>query len=369
MHDNRKVIHIDMDAFFASVEQLDNPKLRGQPVVVGGKPNSRGVVAAASYEARKFGVHSAMPCSQAYRLCRQAIFVSPRFNRYREISQQVMDILEQYSSRIEVVSIDEAYVDISGFNKGFIFARDVAENMRSRILSQTGLTASAGVAPNKFLAKLASEMQKPNGLTVIEPERVAKILEALPVRKLHGIGRVTEARMAELGIHTTRDLRAWGEQKLSEAFGKAGAWYFRIAHGIDLREVQTEHIRKSVGIEDTFAEDSLSLSFLVEQLKSLTDGLIRRLKGQAGRTLTLKATYAGFQKVSRSLTSEAPFLERERIIKEAKSLLLTTEAGSRPIRLLGLTVSNFDFDQSTPTTPQKHSDQFRRVEQLLLEFK
>ena len=355
--DTRKIIHIDMDAFFASVEQLDHPELRGRPIVVGGQPQSRGVVAAASYEARKFGIHSAMPCSQAYRLCRDTVFVKPRFSRYRELSEKVMSILQLYSERIEIVSIDEAYLDITAYNKGFIFARDVAENIRLRILRETGLTASAGVASNKFLSKLASEMRKPNGLTVISQERVSEVLECLPVRKLHGIGKVTEAKMAALGIFTTRDLRAWSEEKLIQTFGKAGSWYFSIARGIDEREVQTEHVRKSVGIEDTFDADSLSLTFLVEQLRLLSDGLNRRLEGQGGRTLTLKVTYAGFQRVTRGITSIQPFLESAGIFEEAKRLLLETEAGARPIRLLGLSVSNFSTAEINHNPPNADSVQ------------
>ena len=330
-----------MDAFFASVEQLDNPHLRGRPVVVGGKPQSRGVVAAASYEARKFGIHSAMPCSQAYRLCREAFFVTPRFARYSEISQKVMTILRDYSPRIETVSIDEAYLDITGYNKGFLFARDVAENIRLRILRETGLTASAGVAPNKFLAKLGSEMNKPNGLTVISNDRIAEVIESLPVQKLHGIGKVTAAKMAALGIFTTRELRSWSEQRLCEEFGKSGSWYFGISRGVDQREVQSEHVRKSVGIEDTFSEDSSSLSFLSEQLRLLSDGLVDRLDGKRGRTLTLKVTYSGFQRVTRSISRSEVFVVAGDIFETAKKLLLSTEAGSRPIRLLGLSISNF----------------------------
>ena len=346
-----------MDAFFASVEQLDNPHLRARPVVVGGQPQSRGVVAAASYEARKFGIHSAMPCSQAYRLCRDAIFVAPRFSRYRELSDQVMAILRCYSSLIEIVSIDEAYLDISAYNKGFLFARDVAQDIRLRIRRETGLTASAGVAPNKFLAKLGSEMNKPDGLTVISNQRIAEVIECLPVRKLHGIGRVTEAKMAELGIFTTKDLRAWSEDQLNRAFGKSGSWYFSISRGIDQREVQSEHVRKSVGIEDTFAQDSSSLTFLIEQLRLLSKGLVSRLDQASGRTLTLKVTYSGFQRVTRGITASDPFLDQATIFEEAKKLLITTEAGTRPIRLLGLTISNFTSQLVDPEEVHKKAQQ------------
>jgi len=343
----RKIIHVDMDAFYASVEQRDNPALKGKPVVVGGLPTTRSVVAAASYEARKFGIRSAISCAQAVRLCPHTIFVKPRFEAYRAVSAQIMEIFKEYTDLVEPLSLDEAFLDVTENRFQNSSATRIAEEIRAKILKQTALTASAGVAPNKFLAKIASDMNKPNGITVIPPEKVALVLETLPVRKVPGIGKKTEERMLELGIQTTKDLQSWKEEELIENFGKAGSWYYRISRGIDLRAVEPERERKSVGAEDTFSSDLLDWDTLELELVKICERVWRRLRGQVGKTISLKVTYAGFEKISRAVTPVTPPSSLEELVVAALTLLDQTEATRRPIRLLGVSVSN--FGSSTPT--------------------
>ncbi len=336
-----------MDAFFASVEQRDDLTLRGKPVVVGGAPNSRGVVAAASYEARTFGVRSAMPCSQAARLCPHAIFVPPRFDAYREASRTIMTIFREYTQLVEPLSLDEAYLDVTVNNVGNPSASRLAEEIRSRIFTETQLTASAGVAPNKFLAKIASDMRKPTGLTVIPPERVAEVLAALPVRKIPGVGRVTEQRMLELGIETTADIRLHSDVKLQELFGKSGLSFARFARGEDERSVQPFRERKSIGVEDTFGSDLTDRTALSEELGRIADRLWSRLAEQRGLTVTVKVTYADFEKATRARTLEQPLGSRDELLEVAGELLARTGAGARPIRLLGIAVSHLAGETTT----------------------
>lgn len=338
----RKIIHVDMDAFYASVEQRDNPELRGKPIVVGGSPNSRGVVAAASYEARKFGIRSAISSAQAYRLCPHAIFVRPRFEAYKAVSKEIMTIFFEYTDLVEPLSLDEAYLDVTVNRLQNPSATRIADEIRARIFNQTSLTASAGVAPSKFLAKIASDMNKPNGLTVIPPEKVAEILEQLPVRKIPGVGKKTEEKMLRLGIETTKDLRGWELEKLTEEFGKTGSWYYRLARGEDDREVHPTRERKSVGAEDTFLTDLLNWDALDAELGKLAARVWNRLKGVSGKTVTVKVTYSNFEKVTRGETLNQRVGSLEQLHALAVTLLEQTEATTRPIRLLGISVSGFE---------------------------
>lgn len=343
----RKIIHVDMDAFFASVEQRDNAELRGRPVVVGGKPNSRGVVAAASYEARAFGVHSAMACSQAARLCPHAVFVPPRFDAYRDVSQQIMAIFREYTDLVEPLSLDEAFLDVTENKVENPSATWLAMLIRARIFAETSLTASAGVAPNKFLAKIASDMQKPNGLTVISPDRVAAVLADLPVRKIPGVGAVTEKRMKELGIETTADLRLFSDERLQELFGKSGQYFARLARGEDERPVVPHRERKSIGVEDTFSTDLTDRSLILEQLTRISAKTWERLGSRKAQTVTVKLTYEDFEKATRSQTLDYPVASAEQLLEVSVGLLEKTLAGDRPIRLLGVTLSHFtDEDHS-----------------------
>jgi DNA polymerase-4 len=344
----RKIIHIDMDAFYASVEQRDNPAYRGRALVVGGPPDSRGVVAAASYEARRYGVRSAMPCAQAARLCPDLLFVRPRFPVYREVSGQLMALLREYSDVVEPLSLDEAYVDVTTNKQGIPSATAVAEAIRQTLVARTQLTASAGVAPNKFLAKIASDMNKPNGLTVIAPHQVARVLDTLAGRKVPGIGEVTEHKMAALQIVTLRDLRTRSEVELVRHFGSVGRWYHQIARGIDERPVVPNRRRKSIGTEETFPHDITDLPCLFEHLETLVAQLWQRLeKAQVqGRTITVKVTYADFVKITRRKTLNSPVTTTTRLCDIARSLLDTTEAGTRPVRLLGVTMSHFGLPAS-----------------------
>ena len=349
----RKIVHVDMDAFFASVEQREHPEYRGKPLVVGGSADGRGVVAAASYEARKFGIHSAMPAAHAYRLCPHAIFVHPRISFYRTVSRVIMDIFHEFTELVEPLSLDEAFLDVTQNKLDIPTATETAQAVRARIFEQTQLTASAGVAPNKFLAKVASDMHKPNGLTVIKPSMVAAVLKDLPVRKVPGIGKVTEKKMSGLGIRTTGDLQDFSESDLISLFGKLGSWYYRLCRGNDPRPVLTERVRRSVSCEDTFSNDSTDLFWMRDQLAVIAEKLATRLDAAqtSGRTVTLKVTYHDFEKVSRSRTFEHLVSDPATLSETAFALLHTTEAGERPIRLLGIGVSNLDQEEQT-ASPQ-----------------
>lgn len=344
--DLRKIIHIDMDAFYASVEQRDNPQLRGKPVVVGGNPDSRGVVATCSYEARRFGIHSAMSCARAYRLCPQTIFVRPRFDAYREVSQQIREIFLSYTDLVEPLSLDEAYLDVTINKPDIQSATWIAQNIRNEIRQKTGLTASAGVSYNKFLAKIASDVKKPDGLTVVTPEQAEQFIAQLPIRRFHGVGRVTEKKMQQLGILTGADLHHHSLLALNKNFGKAGQYYFNIARGIDLRPVLPNRIRKSIGKETTLNEDITDGSQMLTIIGELSQRVAALLQSKqtSGMTLTLKVKYADFQIVTRSFSHEKPIETAEDILRIAESLLQKTDAGARAVRLLGVTISHLTTD-------------------------
>jgi DNA polymerase IV len=297
----RKILHVDMDAFFASVEQRGNPELRGKPVAVGGS-RERGVVAAASYEARKFGVHSAMPSVIAKRKCPDLIFVTPRFEVYRAVSLRIREIFAEFTPVIEPLSLDEAYLDVTENLRGLTSATEIAERIRAKISAETNLTASAGVSYNKFLAKLASDHRKPNGLFVITPKMGPSFVETLGIEKFHGVGPATATKMHRLGIETGRDLRAQALPFLQRHFGKSGSFFYWIARGIDERPVRSDRIRKSVGAENTFSQDLHDFGSMREALQPILDRLWRHCEnvGVRGRTVTLKVKYADFQLITRS---------------------------------------------------------------------
>jgi DNA polymerase-4 len=341
----RKVIHVDMDAFYASVEQRDDSDLRGKPIAVGGS-RERGVVAAASYEARKFGVRSAMPSVTAKRKCPELIFVKPRFDVYRTVSHQLRAILAEYTPLIEPLSLDEAYLDVTENLKGSASATTIAEEIRTRIRAETGLTASAGVSYNKFLAKMASDENKPDGLFVITPRMGPAYVEALPVGKFHGIGPATQAKMKGLGIYTGSDLKAKSLSFLQEQFGKAGPYYYSLARGIDERRVSADRVRKSVGAETTFYADL----FTPEEARAALDPLISKVWSYCestkirGRTATLKAKYADFQQITRSRTLDEPVASRAILEELVFELLDPLFPVSKGIRLLGVTISSLDTE-------------------------
>ena len=345
----RKIIHIDMDAFYASVEQRDDPQLRGLPVVVG-SPGGRGVVLTASYEARKFGVRSAMPGREAQRLCPQAVFVPPRFPAYREVSQQVRAIFHRYTDLVEPLSLDEAYLDVTNDKLQIGSALDVAKQIKQAIKEETQLTASAGVSINKFLAKVASGMQKPDGLTFIAPSKVESFMETLKVGDFYGVGRVTAMKMNAMGLFTGADLKKMTEEQLVKLFGKTGRFYYQIVRGIDERAVEPERETKSVSVENTFDADILDVAQLHKELDELSENLLKRLEKYQlfGRTVTIKVKYHDFTHVTRSKTLPEQVSEKETILNVAKELLQLTEAGRKKIRLLGVGVSNFGPPEFNP---------------------
>ena len=334
----RKIIHMDMDAFYASVEQRDDPELRGKPVAVGGR--ERGVVMAACYEARKFGVRSAMPSATAKRLCAELVFVKPRFDVYKEVSRQIREIFLIHAAG-RTLSLDEAYLDVTEL-RNMPLASDIAREIRARILERTGLTASAGVSYNKFLAKLASDHRKPDGLTVIPPEKGAAFVEALPVAKFHGIGPTTAEKMNRLGIHTGADLRNQSMEFLEEYFGKAGAWYHAIARGQDDRRVVPNRPRKSVGSETTFMEDLGRQAEVEQGVASVLDDVWSYCErtGVLGRTVTVKIKYADFQIVTRSRTLNEPVTSREVLERTSVELVRSIFPLEKRVRLLGVSLHN-----------------------------
>jgi DNA polymerase IV len=340
----RKIIHVDMDAFFASVEQRNNPELRGKPVIVGGDPQSRGVVAACSYEARKYGIHSAMASSIAHRLCPQAIFLRGNFEEYMNVSEQINDIFQEYTDLVEPLSLDEAYLDVTENKVNLQSATAIACEIRKKIYERTGLTASAGVSYCKFLAKVASDFHKPDGLTVITPENAPQFIDRLPIGKFYGIGKVTEKKMIQLGIKNGADLKLIARNDLIKLFGRAGEYYYDIAHGFDDRPVETDYVRKSIGKEITLEKDIDDVSRMSEILESLTARVVRSLENNEakGRTITLKVKYADFTAVSRSITIDEPCDDHDIIVMHARNLLMKTEAGLKKIRLLGISISNLD---------------------------
>jgi DNA polymerase-4 len=345
----RKIIHVDMDAFYASVEQRDDPALRGKPVAVGG--GHRGVVAAASYEARVFGVRSAMPSVTASRKCPDLVFVKPRFDAYRAVSNQIRAIFADYTEQIEPLSLDEAYLDVTEDIRGLGSARAIAEEIRARIRAETGLTASAGVSYCKFIAKLASDHNKPDGICVIPPDRGAAFVATLPVKRFHGVGPVTAAKMERLGIHTGADLATWSLPELEAHFGSSGGWYWRIARGIDDRPVRAHRDAKSVSAERTFDKDLSDPAALAEQLDRVAALAWQRIErsGSAGRTVTLKVKFADFAMISRSKSFVLPITDHVAFAAAGQSLLRALIPVPKGIRLLGLGVhSIFSAEDRAP---------------------
>ncbi len=344
-HTYKKIIHIDMDAFYAAVEERDDPSLKGKPVIVGGSPNSRGVVSTCNYEARKYGVHSAMPTAQAGRLCPHGIFLKPRFEAYKEASQQIREVFFEYTDLVEPLSLDEAYLDVTENHVGNPSATLIAKEIKEKIKEKTRLTASAGVSHNKFLAKIASDYDKPDGLTVITPDKAEAFIESLPIKKFHGVGKATQKKMKSLGIKTGTDLKKWSEIDLVNSFGKVGRYYYRIVRGQDDREVKPHRIRKSYGKERTFSDDKGDInwvhSFLEDLARQISDGM-KKIQAK-GKTITLKARYSDFETVTRSVTLAHHTNDADEITTAAKNLLEDTEVGSREVRLLGISLSNLNL--------------------------
>ena len=336
----RKIIHVDMDAFFASVEQRDDPELRGKPVAVGGG-SQRGVVAAASYEARVYGVRSAMASVTARRRCPDLIFVKPRFDVYREVSRQVRAIFADYTPLVEPLSLDEAYLDVTEDLKGIGIATRIAEEIRARIRAETRLTASAGVSYNKFLAKLASDQNKPDGLCVVTPARGEAFVAALPVKRFHGVGPKTAERMARLGIETGADLRAQSLAFLQHNFGSSGLYYYDLARGICHRQVKPDRPCKSIGAEDTFFDDLSDEPALLAELDRISQTVWRRIEDKkiVGRTVTLKVKYRDFRIVTRARSLDRAVSGRQEFLDIGSALLRTLLPPPKGIRLLGLTLS------------------------------
>ncbi len=340
MSAGRKIVHVDMDAFYASVEQRDSPELRGKPVAVGGR-GERAVVVAASYEARKYGVHSALPMRRALRLCPELIVVPARFDVYRQVSEQIRAIFTCFTDLVEPLALDEAYLDVTEPKLGPPSGTLIAKAIKARILAETGLTASAGVATGKFLAKVASGMQKPNGLTVILPHEEEAFLAALPVGDFFGVGPATREKMHALGIRTGADLRAWGADELERRFGKSGRHFFELAWGRDERPVRPDRERKSIGAETTFEHDRLGRAELEPTLAELADEVAHRLsrKGMVARTVTVKLRFADFRTITRSHTGLAPLSELDELLAVARRLAFESDRPDEPVRLIGVTAS------------------------------
>ncbi len=338
----RRVLHCDMDCFYAAVHMRDDPSLQGRPVVIGGSPEGRGVVAAASYEARKFGIHSALPAARAVRLCRQAVFIRPDFKRYRAESQEIFEIFRRFTTEIQPVSIDEAYLDVTDELERWCSATALAKEIKSVVRTERGLTVSIGVGPNKLIAKIASDFGKPDGLTVVAPRRVQKFLDPLSVRSLPGVGPATGGRMKEAGIESVADLRAWPLDRLTDRFGRSGQWLYHCARGVDDRPVRVHRSRKSLSHERTYARDLRTLGQMDEQLESLGERVAQDLKGKQLSTCTVsvKVRYGDFTTLTRSHTLGGPTCDPVTISSWAKELLRRTQAGKRQVRLLGVSASN-----------------------------
>jgi len=338
----RKIIHIDMDAPYASVEQMDNPELKGKPVAVGGSEN-RGVVSAASYEARKFGVRSAISGVLAKKYCPEIIFVRPRFDRYKEISSKIHKIFNDYTDLVEPLSLDEAYLDVTQNKRGNPSASLLAEEIRLRIFNEVGLTASAGISINKFVAKIASDYNKPNGQKTVNPDEVEAFLEELPIRKFYGVGKVTTEKMYQLGIFTGTDLKSKSLEFLEKHFGKSGAFYYNVVRGIHNSEVKSSRITKSVAAEHTFDVNLSSEIFMIEQLERIAASLEKRLERHklSGKTITLKIKYSDFSQQTRSKTLPY-FISDKSLIMENIQELLYQEKMKDSVRLLGISLSNLN---------------------------
>ena len=343
LNDNRKIIHIDMDAFYASVEQRDNPSLKGKPVVVGGSPESRGVVATCSYEARKFGIHSAMPSKIAYKRCPYAIFVRPRFDEYQKVSRKIREIFYRYTDLVEPLSLDEAYLDVTNNKKNIEYATTIAKMIKNDILREINLTASAGVSYNKFLAKLASDYNKPSGLTVITPKDAQEFLDELPIHKFFGIGKVTSRILKNSGINNGYDLRQLSIHELEQIFKNRGYSFYQLARGIDFRPVEPYRERKSIGAETTLSYNlNIDDEEVAEILSELCEEVAYRTKHseKLGKTITLKIKYEDFTQITRSISVEHPICTQEDIRTHVYNLLKNVHSEDKQIRLLGVTLSN-----------------------------
>ncbi len=338
----RKIIHVDMDAFFAAVEQRDFPKLKGQPVVVGGQPDSRGVVATCSYEARTFGIHSAMPSSRAYQLCPQAVFVRPRFSAYKEASQAIHAVFEEYTDTIEPLSLDEAYLDVTNCEIFDASATLIAKEIRQKINHSIQLTASAGISYNKFLAKLASDQNKPNGQFVIKPGEAESYLENLAIGRFYGVGKVTQRKMNAAGIKTGGDLKKRSISELQQLFGNSAEYYYDISRGIDERPVSNNRVRKSLGAETTFQQDIFDVTEMIKHLSVMVDDVLVSLSSREllAYTLTVKVKYADFTQITRRHTSDSVLSVHSRVVELIPVLLAKTEVDKRSVRLLGVSFSN-----------------------------
>ncbi|MDP5230855.1 MAG: DNA polymerase IV [Cellulophaga sp.] len=363
----RKIIHVDMDAFYASVEELDNPELKGKAIAVGGS-ELRGVVAAANYEARKFGVRSAMSSVIAKRNCPQLIFVKPRFERYKEISQKIRKIFYDYTDLVEPLSLDEAYLDVTVNKKGNPSATLIAKEIRQRIFDELGLAASAGISINKFIAKVASDINKPNGQKTVNPEEVIEFLEQLDIRKFYGVGKVTAEKMYKLGIFTGLDLKQKSEDFLSTNFGKSGAFYYHVVRGIHTSAVKPHRIPKSVGAERTFDENLSSEIFMLERLDHIANELEKRLQKNkiSGKTITLKIKYSDFTLHTRSKTLPYFIADKHLILETAKELLYQ-EKMENSVRLLGISLANLNTEKKAKQKDVKEDKKMVSV-QLQFEF-
>jgi len=346
----RKIIHIDMDAFYASVEQRDHPELKGQPVAVGGLPSQRGAVCAASYEARKYGIHSAMPSRSAIARCEHLIFEKPRFEAYRAVCQQIRTIFFDYTDLVEPLSLDEAYLDVTADKQGIGSAVVIAQQIRDRIRNEINLTASAGISINKFLAKIASDLNKPDGQTLIAPHQAEDFIEKLPIEDFYGVGPATANKMKALGIHSGWDLKQWSESQLVQTFGKVGRYYYRVVRAQDNRPVNPNRVRKSIGAERSFSKDLQQIVDMEAALEKIAHEVQERLAShhKTGYTLTLKIKYDNYDTCTRSQTLEVPIKESQEIFRLAKGLLAANVDRSRSVRLLGITLSNL-------TGPQPYS--------------
>jgi DNA polymerase-4 len=372
--EQRHIIHVDMDAFFAAVEQLDRPELRGKPVLVGGDPKGRGVVSTASYEARPYGCHSAMPMAAAVRLCPQAVVVRPRIERYVEVSRQVFDILERFTPLIEPISIDEAFLDVTGSTRLLGPPKEIARELKHRIHTETQLTASAGVAHNKFLAKLASDLQKPDGLVVVDPDRIQEFLDPLPISRLWGVGKATLPKLQTLGVSTFRDLRRIREADLRERFGEAGEYFYQLARGIDDREVVPDREAKSISHEVTFHVDVVDHDYLRAVLLDQTEHVTRRLRrhGRLARTIVLKIRSGDFETLTRRTTLAAATGHTHQVWQAAKELF---EAWAHrrpfPVRLIGMGVTGLSSEagQQLNLFDRDETTRDRRLDQAMDEIR
>ena len=344
----RTIIHLDMDAFYPAVEVLDNPCLKGKPVIVGGG-RERGVVSSASYEARKFGVHSAQPMATAMRLCPEGIYVPVRMSRYKEVSEQIFEIFHRFTPLVEPISIDEAFLDVTGSVRLFGKPVDIAWKIKATVYEEIGLTVSAGVAPSKFVAKIASDMDKPDGLTVVHPDRVREFLNPLPIGKMWGVGKVTQEALAQLKIRTFRDMSQMPAEVFEKRFGKHGVKMRLLSMGIDDREVVPEHVEKSIGHEDTFDTDIIDLDLARKELLALAQRVAHRMRKEevTGKTVTLKVKYSDFTRITRSTTLPESTDDAPEIYSTACTLLKKTAAGKRPVRLLGISISHLSTDSES----------------------